>query len=191
MEADTYDVVPLSNAQSDEVWNSDEAQTYLSLKDQFVTLIGDALQRGVTEAELRRAAKRSVDLGDDSALAALLFEDPEDATAYVDQLQAAYVHLEEAYPVVQEAQVEPQACAIGGSTVDAFFDNYDTIRTVKLAQTTASRVPPVCGSGWNQVKFLACAGLCGATTGGLGAGLCGWGCLCTFCSDSVTGGVMC
>ncbi len=43
---------------------------------------------------------------------------------------------------------------------------------------------PTCGSWWNQIKLVGCTGLCTATTVGLGAGLCGWGCWCTFCTKN-------
>jgi len=42
----------------------------------------------------------------------------------------------------------------------------------------------VCGSYWNQVKLGLCAAGCGVTTAGLAAGLCGWGCWCTFCTKN-------
>lgn len=42
----------------------------------------------------------------------------------------------------------------------------------------------VCGSYWNQVKLSLCAAGCGVTTAGLAAGLCGWGCWCTFCTKN-------
>lgn len=42
----------------------------------------------------------------------------------------------------------------------------------------------VCGSGWKVAKLLACSGLCGASTAGAGAVLCGWACWCTFCTTN-------
>ncbi len=182
-----------------EIWASDEVQQVLTLQSEFVRRVDAAVERGVAVDEIRAAATAAVGEGnDDAALAELLFESREEADEYVATLQEARFAVTAAFPEVAAAEedLEPSACALGTGAVDTFFDRFEASRSAQLDPTidgAAGRTSvPTCGSYWKQIKLLGCAGLCSASTAGLGTVLCGWGCWCMLCStNSAVGEAMC
>ena len=107
------------------------------------------------------------------------------------RFRAANQALIDKYPILLEVQesVSQEGCSIQQKTdymTERFFSNFGAIKdfTLKTSLASKSSDVPTCGSYWNQAKLLTCAGLCGASTAGAGAVLCGWACWCWFCDEN-------
>jgi hypothetical protein len=187
----------IAETRAEEIWSSSEVQLVLSLQDTFVARVYAALQAGVPLDTLRAAAHLAAS-GNDAQLAVLLFGSTQAGAAFATALADARAAAITAFPEVTYARndTDPSECTLRSGTVDSFFDNFTIIhssRLTPLEDAAAQRDRgPVCGSYWKQLKLLGCMGLCSATTAGLGAAFCGWGCWCTLCTtNSALADLMC
>ncbi len=182
--------IVISEDLSREMWSSPEHEAILSLQKEFIAHVGDAFDRGVTVEDFTRAAKQGAVSGEDPVLNLIFEESNTKSAEFMLRFQSANIALIERYPILLEVQavIEQEGCSIDKDTSDLttkFFENFQAVKEFSDEVNLASKSSdvPVCGSYWNQVKLLACSAACGASTVGIGAGLCGWACWCWFCDE--------
>ena len=185
----------LSEAESFEIVNSLEFQNFMSQRNQFLDLVNSSIEKGCDLDQLKEMTNYAIESGDDKEFFTTIFGSKHRGNRYIDNLHQAQRNLFNTYPVLYELNNKEGGSPLTSSVVGAFYDNIKVISkerfVVDLNYLANARTANgesgddiVCGSYWDQVKLFTCAGLCGASTAGAGAVLCGWACWCTFCNEN-------
>lgn len=173
--------------------NSPELVTMVQLQNQFLDKVDNAVKQGNTIESIRTAAFTALQTNNYHSIYTILCGSFANGEAFFNSLASAKRSFVQANPFIEQ-NLSVFACPTCPTTIieeaNYFFNNFQPINTYRISPG-ADEGPIVCGSHWNKLKLLICAGVCGATTGGLGAGLCGWGCWCQFCKKSALGGIIC
>lgn len=173
---------------------SSEFQNVILKQNQVLDTITNALNRGISLQSIRTATLDAIQNNNYQSIYSLLFSSSQSGDAFFNELVNAKTAFVLQNGFIMENQ-QTFTCSTCFSTLtdqaNYFFDNFQTFNSYRYSPT-GSNSKPTCGSWWNQVKLVACAALCGVSTAGIGAGVCGWGCWCTFCTkNSAVANVIC
>lgn len=185
----------LTEQQSREVLLSPELQTVIQLQNQFLDKISNAVSQGTSIESIRTAALEALQTNNYQTIYLMLFNSYQSAESFFNSLTAAKANFLRANSFIQQniGVFTCQTC-LTPITAEAsyFFNNFQAFNSNRVNPGGEDGDPPVCGSNWNKVKLIICTALCSATTAGLGAALCGWGCWCTFCTkNSALAAIIC
>ena len=183
------DIIELSEAESLEILNSPELQSFQANREKFIQKVGYAIDsKGYSQKELESLTIKAIKTHNEDQILEILFDTKENGMAYLEELNQSRTNLLKQYPILNRIREQE-----GGSNLSLeanatmFYGNFNEISKLKFTIAESNRSvanavgDPVCGSAWNQVKVAACATACSLSTGGLGTVLCGWACWCTFC----------
>lgn len=174
----------LSEQESFEIVFSDEYQEYFALKYEFLNRVEAALQNGYSASLLTEISLASINQENHELFYQILFNEYSEGEHYVEELSKAHYNLYNKFPVLNSIYQDNEG-TLSEHQISHFYNNLEE-RGIDIKAITLSSKDKeiVCGSYWQQVKLLACAGLCGAATAGAGAVLCGWACWCMLCSEN-------
>jgi hypothetical protein len=177
--------VVLSEKESYEIVSSPEYQQYMDIKYEFLDRVISLLDSGYTTSFLSGATITSMEEENHDLFYETFFDRPEQGEAYIFALKSAYANLMNTFPVLN--MINPDNSSyMGEDDVSAFFKTVDSNRSgYSITKNTHLKNGEiVCGSYWQQVKLLACVGVCSASTAGAGAVVCGWSCWCMLCTEN-------
>jgi|GEM_PF-5348515 len=174
----------LSEEQSFEIVNSNEYTAYFSLRYKFLKLVKTALNNGYSVENLTEISIGSISKNDHETFYKTIFNDYSKGVEYVEKLKEAQIKLYTKFPILNTINPESEP-NLTESQVSVFYTNLEAV-AIESGGSFSNEVTNgiVCGSYWQQVKLLRCAGLCGAATAGAGAILCGWACGCMLCTEN-------
>lgn len=183
-----------------EIWYSPEYRRLAELRHQSLGFIKEALDRGVTKAELATALKSEIELSDlgDSRMNGTNVDDlifannREVAEHHRATITAAEQSLIEKYPVLLKLDHDDvstrSGCIVKPDEVDWFLANHEAIYVSSQNSLSYGKTEegwPPCGGWVNSLAFAGCmimaGSFCGPTVGVFA--LCTWGCICTTCDD--------
>jgi len=172
--------VILTKEEINAIVSSDEFKNYFNLRARFFSLVKNALNKGYSPELLTSLTLNSIYFEDNQPIYEKIFGSYQAGINYMNELIKTKEKLYNKFPALKNLKYKAH-CQYDLNE-EGIFHFYNTVYNNR---TIASRAePPVCGSKANQVRLVVCAGLCGLTTAGLGAALCGWACWCTFCNDN-------
>lgn len=179
----------LSEQDSKKMILSGEFQTMISFQNQFLDAVDNAVKKGTQLPEIEKLALDAAK-GNATAFYTVLFGNERAGAVFFNNYSSAKRSLVNSSPDTRnhpEVFVCKTCYSSQEDQVRFFFKNFNTFNkyryTGKVDLSSDGKAVPTCGSYWNQFKLLACAAACGASTAGIGAAVCGWGCWCTFCSQ--------
>ncbi len=195
----------LSESESYKIVSSNEFQNILRLQNHFLDLIKKAKLNGITIEKLQAAALKSGMDENNFEFFEIVFGSATIGKEFVKELQTNRSLLLSKNGILRNNTAAFICFSCKKSpleTVNFFFKNYDSFDKLRLKQFSVQAnlysddesldYDPTCGSYWQQVKLVACAALCSASTVGVGTVLCGWACWCMLCPEnSALAGVIC
>jgi len=183
----------LSEEESLAVLNSEEVINLKNKNAEFIQHIEDAISNGSSLDEIRAIAISCAESKNYEDFYNLVFGSVEQGVEFIESFSAAKSAFLSKNTFIQE-NPDVFSCSSCDKTeievISYFFDNFDNIKGKNILNSNLEITKgeggekPVCGSYWNQVKLIACMGLCSAYTVGIGTAACGWGCWCEFCKDN-------
>jgi hypothetical protein len=200
--------IVLSEKASLSILSSDEVKDLIEIQNLFIDKIKQAVAKGYSVQELSRLSINAINYNQHTEILKVIFGSVNEGNIFIQNVQNAKLKFISKYKFILENRedFECNSCTqLTAQSVNLFYINlniYDKSRlkvpsvdlpisTISLNDELLEGDKPVCGSYWQQVKLLACMSLCSVSTGGLGTVLCGWGCWCMTCPESVTGGIIC
>ncbi len=180
---------PLTEEESQLILESSECKDFVTLQNSFIQSISNSINNGYSSQELEKFA---IDLsqGKHAKFYYIVFGDEKAGEEFFNKLAQAKANFLTKFPKIPK-NISGSLCKTCQENVDEqikyFFSNFSSIEKFQYVLPGGNLIDgraPTCGSRWNQVLTLACMAGCSATTVGLGAGLCGWGCWCSFCSQN-------
>ncbi len=184
-----------------EITTSSETYNLFQTKMEYVDIVQGAIDRGHHIDSLRSLAISVVN-GTSASIEydTILFQSQSAADDYYSSLDSSIsLFFNQDTSVLQQIIDTVSTNQREIKNINFFFDNFDDISnnsTAILAElegigsgTTVSEAP--CGSWQNVALVWGCSLGCSFATSGIGTPLCGWGCWCSFCSDSWLGGYIC
>ena len=186
----------LSEDASLEILKSSEAQKVITLQDEILFKIKNAVSKGISLKQIESAALRAVtSRKDEEEFLKLVFGSASEGYVFLKQLKLSREEYLNKNPIFLKntTQISCKECQnTSVQEVKAFFKNINAYhkRTFQMIYENSispyrmelQDIPP-CGSYWQQAKLLACVSLCSASTAGAGLVLCGWACWCMLCPE--------
>lgn len=170
---------------------STTTQNFAQKRNELIDKISASLNRGNSLSAIQNATLQAVQYNNYQVVDTIIFN----GTADRQNWEAAYLSARSAFVSANPiATQNPQffTCQTCPQTevdqTNYFFSKFSAINSSRFwppaQETTEGQPQRVCGSWGNQVKLLICAAAVGGSSRGLGAGVGGWGCWCTFCNKN-------
>lgn len=182
----SLDDFQLSEEVSHEIVSSQEYQTYFNLRYEFLIYVDNAIRNGFSVSFLTDLSIKSIREQENEAIYKAIFNDYFEGESYIERLTDAKEALYWKFPVLNTI-ISEGAEELSKENVEKFYMNISQKEFSKTLLEKGMEVEddgPVCGSYWQQVKLVACAGVCSFATAGIGTPLCGWACWCMLCNEN-------
>ncbi len=176
--------VILTEKESFEIVSSNEYKEYFSLRYQFLKLVKNAIDSGYNAKILTEISIESIQTNDHKVFYTAIFKEDSKGIHYLDKLTEAQLNLYKKFPVLYSINTDNDP-TLSKSQISSFYHSIENSKINSTGNFSSNQENEVlCGSYWQQVKLLGCAGLCGTATAGAGAVLCGWACWCMLCYEN-------
>lgn len=189
----------LTEQQARAIVASPEAAAVFAVFDEWTYAIQASVDSGMSFQEFKRLVS-----GEDIDLMVGVFGGHELLDSYMSRKNKAINDLSQSFPDLAGYgpgyEIANGRCEVSDedrlSNMYWSMYNRSGVRVPPMSEIGVNDDPegrhpnPVCGSYWQQVKLLACAGASGAWCGP-GAPLCAWGCWCMLCPNSPLGDIIC